>query len=61
MSENTNWAETETKFVYGSNADVLPSQTVKHGENKQSKLAQQISVAEAITDRYAKALQELAK
>jgi hypothetical protein len=61
MSENTNWAETETKFVYDSNPDVLASQTVQHGEDKQSKLARQVAVAEAITERYAKALQELAK
>jgi hypothetical protein len=61
MSENINRAETETKFVHDSHADVLASQSVQNGEDNQSKLVQQVAVAEAITDRYAKALQELAK
>jgi hypothetical protein len=61
MSENINTTETETKFVYSSQADVLASQSAQHGEDNQSKLVQQVAVAEAITDRYAKALQELAK
>jgi hypothetical protein len=61
MSENTNWAETETQFVDDSKTDVLGSRSVQHGEDKKIKLARQIAVAEAITDRYAKALQELAK
>ncbi len=59
MSENTNWVETEAKFVYDSKAAHLSLASVQNVEDKQ--LARQISVAETITDRYAKALQELAK
>lgn len=61
MSENTSWAETDTKLVYDSKAGLLDSRTVQHDEDKQSTIAQQVAIAEAITDRYAKALQELAK
>jgi flagellar motility protein MotE (MotC chaperone) len=61
MSKNVNRAETETKSVYDSKADVLASQSAQHSEEDQSKLVQQVAVAEAITDRYVKALQELAK
>jgi hypothetical protein len=61
MSEYINRAETEAKFVHDSQADVLASQSVQNGEDSQSKLVQQVAVAEAITDRYAKALHELAK
>jgi hypothetical protein len=61
MSESINRAETETEFVYSSQAGNLASQSVQDGEDNQSKLVRQIAVAEAITDRYAKALQELAK
>jgi hypothetical protein len=61
MSDNINRAETEAKSVYDSKADVLASQSVQNSEDNQSKFVQQVAVAEAITDRYAKALQELAK
>jgi hypothetical protein len=59
MSEDTNWVETEAKFVYDSKAAHLSLPSVQNAEDKQ--LTWQISVAETITDRYAKALQELAK